>query len=334
MMRIITRSWLVRYALATFAATSVLGLSTALAQSNAWPERPVRIIVPFPAGGAADVLTRVLAEQLQMKLGQPFVIENRTGAAGNIGMEAGAKAAPDGYTIASATIGTLAINQFLSKGLPYDPERSFAYVSTFWMNCNVFLVPSQHNPAKTLHEFLAWAKARPQGVTFGSSGAGTTPHLSGEMFRLRTGLKAIHVPSRGAAQTIPMLLSGDLDFGIDNLASYTALLQSGQVRALAVTSAERWPTLPDIPTMAEAGVPDFVVTSWGAFVMPAGTPPAIVDRLSAAIGESAADPAVQKRFLATGARAVATTPKETVAFVERERQKWGEVVRASGARTE
>ncbi len=269
MMRMISRCWLVGSALVGLAATSSLGLSTALAQSIAWPERPIRIIVPFPAGGAADVLTRVLAEQLQTKLGQPLVIENRTGAAGNIGMEAGAKAAPDGYTITSATIGTLAINQ-----------------------------------------------------------------LSGEMFRLRTGLKAVHVPSRGAAQTIPMLLSGDLDFGIDNLASYLPLLQSGQVRALAVTSSERWPTLPDIPTMAEAGLPDFVVTSWGAFVMPAGTPAAIVDKVSAAIGESAADPAVQKRFLATGARAVATTPKETVAFVERERQKCGEVVRASGARTE
>ncbi len=177
MVRTISRRWLVGSAVVCFAATSLLQLSTALAQSTAWPERPIRIIVPFPAGGAADVLTRVLAEQLQMKLGQPFVIENRTGAAGNIGMEAGAKAAPDGYTIASATIGTLAINQFLSKGLPYDPERGFAYVSTFWMNCNVFLVPSQHHPAKTLHEFLAWAKARLQGVTFGSSGAGARGHL-------------------------------------------------------------------------------------------------------------------------------------------------------------
>lgn len=318
----------------TLAATGLAVARTVLGQSTAWPERPVRIIVPFPAGGAADVLTRIVAEQLQVRLGQPFIVENRTGAAGNIGMEAGGKAAPDGYTVTSATIGTLSINQFLFAKLPYDPERDFAYAALFWMNCNVVVVPAQHNPAKTLPEFLAWARARPQGVTFGSSGAGTTPHLSGELFRLRTGINALHVPSRGAAQTIPLLLSGNLDFAIDNLASYFSYIQSGQVRGLAVTSAERWPTMANIPTMAEAGLPDFVVTSWGAFVMPAGTPPAIVDKLSAAIGAIAADPALQQRFLGAGARAISSTPQETVAFAVRERQKWSEVVRVSGARVE
>ena len=318
----------------TLAATGLAAARTVLGQSSAWPERPVRIVVPFPAGGAADVLTRILAGQLQAKLGQPFIVENRTGAAGNIGMEAGGNAPPDGYTITSATIGTLSINQFLFSKLPYDPERGFTYASLFWMNCNVVIVPAQHNPAKTLQEFLAWAKARPQGVTFGSSGAGTTPHLSGELFRMRTGIKALHVPSRGAAQTIPMLLSGDLDFAIDNLASYFSYLQSGQVRGLAVTSAERWPTMPDIPTMAEAGIRDFVVTSWGAFALPAGTPPAIVATLSRTIGEIAADASVQQRFLAAGARAISSTPQETVAFAASERLKWGEVVRVSGARVE
>ena len=318
----------------TLAATGLLATRAVLGQGTVWPERLVRIIVPFPAGGAADVLTRIVAAQLQTRLGQTFIVENRSGAAGNIGMEAGGNAAPDGYTITSATIGTLSINQFLFSRLTYDPERGFAYASTFWMNCNVVLVPAQHNPAKTLQEFLAWAKARPQGVTFGSSGAGTTPHLSGELFRMRTGINAIHVPSRGAAQTIPMMLSGNLDFAIDNLASYFSFLQSGQVRGLAVTSAERWPTMPNIPTMAEAGLPDFVVTSWGAFVMPAATPPAIVAKLSRAISEIAADASVQQRFLAAGARAISSTPQETVAFAAKERQKWSEVVRVSGARVE
>jgi tripartite-type tricarboxylate transporter receptor subunit TctC len=318
----------------TLAATGLLAAWPVLGQTTAWPEHVVKIIVPFPAGGAADVLTRILAAQLQTTLGQPFIVENRTGAAGNIGMEAGGTAAPDGYTITSATIGTLSINQFLFSKLRYDPERGFAYASMIWMNCNVVVVPAQHNPAKTLREFLAWAKARPDGVTFGSSGSGTTPHLSGELFRMRTGIKAIHVPSRGAAQTIPMMLSGSLDFAIDNLASYVSFLQSGQVRGLAVTSAERWPTMPDIPTMAEAGVPDFVVTSWGALVMPAGTPPAIVAKLSRTISEIAADASVQHRFLAVGARAISSTPEETVAFAARERQKWGEVVRVSGAKVE
>ena len=319
------------------ASAAAVGLALArssFSQATAWPERAVRIVQPFPAGGASDVLTRILAEQLQAKLGQNFFVENRTGAAGNIGMEAGEKAAADGYTVTSATIGTLSINQFLFKKLPYDPEKGFVYASTFWTNSNVLMVPAQHNSSKTMAEFLAWAKARPQGVTYGSSGAGTTPHLSGELFRMRTGLNAIHVPSRGAAQTIPMLLSGSLDFAIDNLASYAALLQSGQVRGLAVTSAERWPTIPNIPTMSETGIRDFVVTSWGAMVMPVGTPSAIVEKFSAAIVEIAANPTVQKRFLGAGAPIIAATPQETTAFVARERLKWSEVVRVSGARAD
>ena len=321
-------------ALLALATATLLCVRGAEAQGASWPERSVKIVMPFPAGGASDVLTRILADQLQARLGQTFVVENRTGAGGNIGMEAGAKAAPDGYTITSATIGTLSINQYLFKSLPYDPERGFAYVSTFWANCNVVMVSPQHNPAKTLKEFLAWAKAQPKGVTFGSSGVGTTPHLAGELFRLRTGIAATHVPTRGAPQTIPMLLSGALDMSIDNIASYAGMLASGQMRGLAVTCPERWPNLPDLPTMAEAGIPDFIVTSWGAMVTPAGTPAPIVDKLSRVIGEIAADAAVQKRFLAAGAHITSSTPQETVAFAARERQKWSEMVRLSGARAD
>ncbi|MBL8386020.1 MAG: tripartite tricarboxylate transporter substrate binding protein [Burkholderiales bacterium] len=306
----------------------------AAAQATAWPERGVKIVMPFPAGGASDVLTRILAEQLQARLGQPFSVENRTGAGGNIGMEAGAKAAPDGYTLTSATIGTLSINQYLFKSLPYNPERDFAYVSTFWANCNVVMVSPEHNPSRTLKEFLAWAKAKPGGITFGSSGVGTTPHLSGDLFRVRTGIPATHVPTRGAPQTIPMLLSGTLDTSIDNIASYAGMLASGKLRGLAVTCPERWPNLPDLPTMAEAGVPDFVITSWGALVAPTGTPAAIVDKLSRTVAEVAASPEVQKRFLAAGARITASSPQEMTAFVARERVKWSEMVRLSGAKAD
>lgn len=306
----------------------------ALAQANNWPERQVRIIMPFPTGGASDVLTRILADQLQAKLGQTFVVDNRTGAGGNIGMEAGAKAAPDGYTLTSATIGTLSINQFLFKSLPYNPERDFAYVSTFWANCNVVMVSPQHNQAKTMKEFLAWAKAQPKGITFGSSGVGTTPHLAGELFRVRTGIASTHVPARGAPQTISMLMSGGLDTSIDNIASYASLLAAGTMRGLAVTCPERWPNLPDLPTMAEVGIPDFVITSWGAMVAPAGTPAPIIDKLSRTMAEIAADPAVQKRFLGAGARITASTPQETVAFAARERVKFNELVRLSGARAD
>lgn len=326
----ISRRSLLQTAVLSGAATPFSG---SFAQTTNWPDAPVKIIVPFTAGGASDVLTRLLAEKLQARFGQNFVVDNRTGAGGNIGMQAVRGASADGYTIASATIGTLSINQFLFSNLGYDPARDFEYVSMIWQNCNVFVVSAQH-PAKTVQEFLVWARKQPKGVSFGSAGVGTTPHLSGELFRVRTGLSAIHIPYRGAAQSMPALIAGDTDFAIDNIASYTPLIKSGKVKALAVTAADRWPTMPEVPTMAEAGVRDFVITSWGAFVMPKGTPTSIVTKLSAAIQSIAAEPALQQRFLEAGARTVATTPQETVAFAERERVKWKEVVQISGAKME
>ena len=326
----ISRRSLIQTAAASSVASAFPG---AFAQTTHWPEAPVKIIVPFTAGGASDILTRALAEKLQARLGQNFVVDNRTGAGGNIGMQAVRGALADGYTIASATIGTLSINQFLFANLGYDPAKDFEYVSMIWQNCNVFVVAPQH-PAKTVQEFLAWARKQPKGVSYGSAGVGTTPHLAGELFRARTGLQAVHIPYRGAAQSMPALMAGDTDFAIDNIASYTPLIKSGKVRALAVTASERWPTLPDVPTMAEAGVRDFVITSWGAFVVPKGTPAAVVAKLSDAIKAIAAEPAMQQRFLDAGARTVSTTPQETAAFAERERVKWKEVVQISGAKLE
>ncbi len=313
------------------ATTAVL--PGAFAQSTNWPEAPVKIIVPFTAGGASDILTRALAEKLQARLGQNFVVDNRTGAGGNIGMQAVKNAPADGYTVSSATIGTLSINQFLFSNLGYDPVKDFEYVSMIWQNCNVFVVSANH-PAKTVQEFLEWARKQPKGVSFGSAGVGTTPHLAGELFRVRNSLTAVHIPYRGAAQSMPALIAGDTDFAIDNIASYTPLIKAGKVKALAVTASERWPTMPDVPTMAEAGVRDFIITSWGAFVVPKGTPAAIVSKLSGAVQAIASDPAMQQRFLETGARAVSSSPQETVAFAERERVKWKEVVQISGAKME
>ena len=304
---------------------------TARAQDT-WPgSTPVKVIVPFTAGGAADVLTRQLTERLQAKLGGSWVVDNRTGAGGNIGMDAIKNAAPDGNTVGSATIGTLTINQYLFAKLPYDPVADYLYVSKIWENCNVFVVPPG-NPSKNVKEFLEWAKKKPKGVSYGSAGVGTTPHLAGELFRHRTGLDAIHIPFRGAAQSMPALMAGDTDFAIDNIASYTPLIKTGKVKALAVTCPERWPTMPEVPTMAESGLKDFIVTSWGAFVLPKGTPAAIVTKLSVAIAEIAKDPAVKDKYLQTGALLKATTPKETEAFAEQERVKWKEVVRISGAK--
>jgi tripartite-type tricarboxylate transporter receptor subunit TctC len=188
-------------------------------------------------------------------------------------------------------------------------------------------------PAKTVSEFVAWAKQRGH-VNFGSPGIGTSPHLSGVLFSKRIGLDAVHVPFRGAAQTIPAMLAGDVTFAIDNLASYIPQIQSGKMRALAVTSAKRWPTLPDVPTMEEAGVKDFVVTSWAAFVSPKGTPRPIVDKISTAMHKLAADSAIQKRFEVAGARCISSTPEEALAYAAKERAVWKDVVALSGARIE
>lgn len=330
--RLITRRALLEgtASLAAFAATPAFAQGSG---AGAWPDRAVRIIVPYPAGGSADVLARLYAEQLQSRLGQPFVIENRPGAGGNTGIDAVVKSAADGYTLGAATIGHFAINQFLYAKMPYDPERDIVPASLTYELPNVAVVASQHMPAKALDEFIAWAKTREQ-VTYGSPGVGTSPHLSAALFATRTGLKAVHVPFRGAAQTIPAMLSGDVNFAIDNLASYISLIENGQMRALAVTSAERWPTLPNVPTMAEAGLKDFVVTSWAALVVPQGTPRAVIDKLSATIREIAAEPAMQARFLAAGAKILSSTPEAAKAHADKERAMWKDVVRISGAKVE
>ena len=313
------------------AAATAFGVTPTLAQNATnWPDRPVRLVVPFPAGGSTDVLFRILAERLKDKLGQPFVVENKPGASGNIGIDQIAKGPPDGYAIGGATLGQFSINQFLFAKMPFDAEKDVVAPSLVYELPNVAVVAAQHVPAKTLQEFIAWAKARPNGISIGNPGPGTSPHLSGVLFAARTGVNAVHVPFRGAAQTIPAMLAGDVTFAVDNLASYISQIESGAMRALAVTSAQRWPTLPDVPTMAEAGVKDFVVTSWSAYAMPAATPQAIVDKLSAVHKEIAADEAMQQRFLAAGGRLLHSTPAEAKAFAAKETKMWQEVVSLSG----
>lgn len=313
------------------AATIAVAASGAHGEDSHWPDHPVRIIVPYPAGGSTDVLSRILAERMKEMFGQPFVIENRPGAGGNIGIAAVTGSPPDGYTIGAATIGHFAINQYLYSKMPYDAERDMIPASLTWELPNVFVVATDHCPAKSVSEFVAWAKQKGQ-VSFGSPGVGTSPHLSGVMFVKRTGIDAVHVPFRGAAQTIPAMLSGDVNFAIDNLASYVPAISSGKMRALAVTSAQRWPTMPDVPTMEEGGMKDFIVTSWAAFVLPAGTPRAIIDKLASAMKQIAADPEVRKRFLVGGARVLSSTPEEATAYAVKERAIWKDVVAASGAK--
>ncbi len=325
-----TRRAMLAGSLAAFATRTVPSFAETT-PGGTWPDRAVKIVVPYPPGGSTDVLTRILADHLKDMFGQSFVVENKPGAGGNIGIAAVTGSPPDGYTIGAATVGHFAINQFLYQHMPYDPEKDFVPVTLTWDMPNVFVIAADRVPAKTLKDFLAWAKAR-KDVSFGSPGVGTTPHLSGALFSSRTGINATHVPFRGAAQTIPAMLTGDVTYAIDNLASYMSMIESGQMRALAVTSAQRWPTLHDVPTMAEAGMPDFVITSWAGFVVPTGTPRPIIDRLAGAIREIAAKTEVQHRFQVAGARCMSSTPEEAAAKAARERPMWREMVRISGAK--
>jgi tripartite-type tricarboxylate transporter receptor subunit TctC len=317
----------------TSAAAAGVFIATGARAQTAWPDHTVKIIIPYPAGGSTDVLSRILAERLKEMFGQSFVIENRPGAGGNIGIAAVTGSPPDGYTIGAATIGHFAINQFLYSKMPYDPERDMIPATLTWELPNVFVVATDHCPAKTVSEFLSWAKQKGK-INFGSPGVGTSPHLSGVLFAKRTGLDAVHVPFRGASYTIPAMLSGDVNFALDNLTSYISTIESGKMRALAITSAQRWPTMPDVPTMAEAGLKDFVVTSWAAFVLPAATPRPMIDKLSAAMKQIADDPAIQKRFLLAGARILSSTPEAAIAFAAKERAMWKEVVTLSGAKVD
>jgi tripartite-type tricarboxylate transporter receptor subunit TctC len=318
----------------TLLAASATPLAAPALGQPQWPSGNVRIIVPWPPGGSTDVLVRFYAERFSALLSANFLIENRAGAGGNIGLEAMTKATPDGSVFSIASVGHLCINPYLYARLPYDPARDLVPAGIAWDLPNVALVASAHNPSRTLAEFIAWAKAKRGGISYGSPGVGTTPHLSGALFAARLGLEATHVPFRGAAQTIPAMLSGDLDFALDNLASYVPVIQEGRMRALGITSAERWPTLTQVPTMAEAGVPDFVLTSWQGFVFPANTPRGVIDRLNATMRTVAGEPAFQDRVLRAGALAVWSTPEEMTARAERDRPAWREAVRVSGARVE
>ena len=327
------RSSLDRRAFLATSAAAGLGLALPARADEAWPTHPVRMIVPYPPGGSTDVLTRILMERFKDMLGQNFVVENRSGAGGNIGMAVVSGSPGDGYTMGAATIGHFAINQYLYKTMPFDAEKDLLPASLTWELPNVFVVASDRVPVKSVAEFIAYAKQKGT-VTFGSPGVGTSPHLSGVLFAKQTGINATHVPFRGAAQTIPAMLSGDVTFAIDNLASYVGTIQSGQMRALAVTSAQRWSTMKDVPTMGEAGVKDFVVTSWAAFVFPKGTPRGIVDKVAATMKTIAADESVQKRFQVAGARCISSTMEEARAYAAREAAKWKDVVALSGAKVE
>lgn len=308
------------------------GLAARCVHAADYPVRPVRIIVPNPPGGSADVLTRIMAAELSGKFGQPFVIENRAGAGGNIGLDVAAKSAPDGYTLAAATVSQWVINPFLYASMSYNPREDFSYISLCWEMANILLVPANVVPARNVAEFIAWGRAQPDGLVFCSPGIGTSAHLLGELFGLRNGIKVTHLPFRGMGESGPAMLRGDVHFAIDNLASWLPMVRSGQMRALAIAAEERSPLLPELPTMPEVGQREFVVTVWAGFVAPKGTPQPVVEAVSAALQEAGRKPEVARRFTEAGATLRGTTGPEMLARADRERPFWQELVRISGAR--
>ena len=290
-----------------------------------YPDRPVRIIVCVPAGGGVDTVTRIVANGLQQRIGQPVVVENRAGAGGNIGAEAVFTAEPDGYTLLAAQPSPLTVNPLLYKNLSFDPTQ-FEPVTIMTTVANVLLVRPDF-PAKTAQEFVAYAKANPGKVNYASQGIGTTSHLTAALFEEVTGTKLVHVPYKGTAPALNDLIASHVDMIFMELASALKLHQGRKARILAVATAERIPNLPDIPTLDEAGVKDFVSGTWNAIVAPPKTPPAIVVKLSKEIGEVLKSPDVQGKLEKLTLRVVGGTPADAKAFISKETEIWGKVIK-------
>jgi tripartite-type tricarboxylate transporter receptor subunit TctC len=313
---------------ATFALAIALFTAPLWAADDDYPNRPVKIVVPFAPGGSTDVVARILADKLQGELKQPFVVENRAGAGGNIGADVVAKSNPDGYTLLMGTTGVLAINGYLYKEMPFDAQRDFAPVSYTSLITNI-LVVNANVPARTVPELVALAKAKPGELTFASSGAGSSTHLSSELFKAMTGTSIVHVPYKGSSQAITDLMSGQVTMLIDNAPSSLPFVQQGKLRALGVTSLKRLPSLPDVPTIDESGVKGYESLSWSGIVAPAATPRAVIAKLNAAIERVLAMPDVKKRFADLGVDPVGGPPEAFARHIRAESEKWGRVVKAA-----
>ncbi|HEX3096595.1 MAG TPA: tripartite tricarboxylate transporter substrate binding protein [Usitatibacter sp.] len=298
-----------------------------------FPDRAITIVVPFPPGGTADALARLIAPRLQSALGTPIVVENHSGASGMVGAGYVARAKPDGYTLLVATPPILSVNQWLYKTLPYDPEKDFAPVTDAVQTSNMIVVPP-NVPARTLAELVALAKARPGVLNFASGGNGTSHHLCGEMLKKAAGIDMVHVPYKGVGPAQIDLLGGRITMMCDNISNVIAHVRSGKLRALAVTAAERSPLAPEVPTTAEAGFPGLDASVWFSFVAPAGTPAPVVNRLNAEIANALADKSVAARLQALGLTVVADSPEHFGRFVSAESARLGELVRASGAKAD
>jgi tripartite-type tricarboxylate transporter receptor subunit TctC len=317
-----------------FIATSVLlvGLALAVAahaQTAAWPNKPVKIVVTFPPGGAPDTLARVLADKWGQSLGQTFTVDNKPGAGGNIGSDFVAKSPGDGTTLLIGTVGTHAINPALYSSMPYNHLKDFTPVSFLASTPNL-LVVNNTVPARSVKELIELAKKTP--LSFGSSGSGTSIHLSGELFNTMAGVKMQHIPYKGRAQAVPDLLGGRITMIFDNMPSALPLVKSGDVRAIAVTSASRSPAAPNIPTIAESGLPGFEATSWFALYAPAGLPKDMQARINAETVRVMALPDVREKLATLGLDVATGTPEALMSFMQAETAKWAKVVKDSGAK--
>ena len=314
------------------AAVLVAALSTgALAQ--AYPSKPIRMIAPYPPGGATDILARLIAQGLTESLGQPVIVENKAGANGQIGHDFVAKAAPDGYTLVLGNSAVLAVSVSMYDKLPFDPLKDFAPITLAAQGPLVFEINAAI-PASNMQEFLAWAKQRGGKVNAGLAGVGAMHHLVTEMVKLQAGVQWTNVPYKGSAPMVLDLVGGQVDVGVDNIPSSLQLIKTGKLRALAVTSEQRTPLLPDVPTLAQAGVPGVVAAAWHGVLAPAGTPPEIVNRLNVEIVKILRSPETVAKLAGLGLDPVGSDPKTFADFIASENVKWAKVVKASGAKLE
>jgi tripartite-type tricarboxylate transporter receptor subunit TctC len=298
------------------------------ASANAYPDKPIRLLVPYPPGGITDVLTRSLAELMRKDLGQPVIVENKPGANTAVAAQALANSPPDGYTVLMAAAATVVMNPLLYPKLTYDPVRDFTAVARV-AETPLVLVVRADSSARTLGDLIAAAKAKPADASFASTGMGSTLHLAGELLQLETGTQMLHVPYKGSAPALNGVMSGETQFMIDSVGSSIPLVKGGKLRALAVTSARRLPALPDVPTVAESGVPGFDVSTWFGLLVPKQTPPAVVTRLNAAVAQAVRDPAFRAQFEAVGLIVPAPIDSATFAkFIQAETTKWAPLIKA------
>ena len=308
-------------------------LSPATAWAQGYPAKPIRLVVPFPPGGSLDVVARAIGQRLSVAWGQPVVIDNRPGAGGNIGADLVAKSAPDGYTILEGALSTHAVNVSLYSRMPYDPVRDFAPITLVAVTPNV-LVLNPSVPASSVKELIAYAKANPGKLSFGSGSNGSAGHLAGELFKTEAGVDMVHVPYKGAAPAMQDLLGGRIQLMFDNLANSMQQVRAGKLKALAVTTAQRSALVPDLPTLSETGLPGFDIYTWWGFFAPAGTPKEIVAKWNAEVARILNTQEMKEFFAQQGAEPAPDSPEEFAALIRREIPKYAKIVKDSGAKVD